>query len=88
MVIIQRSIFHFFSYNSHREDGYPVLVNSPQETENVLRVAQKNNFSTATGDRIKASEDFSYYLLKKPGNFFVIGGVFKLNKNYSSLSNL
>jgi metal-dependent amidase/aminoacylase/carboxypeptidase family protein len=59
-----------------REDGYPSIINHQKETENVLRVANKAGFITKEL-RIMASEDFSYYLLKTPGNFFSIGGIFK-----------
>ena len=58
------------------ERGYPVVVNSPEETEFARQVAQElvgperviYPFPVVTG-----SEDFAYYLLHKPGSFFRLG---------------
>jgi hippurate hydrolase len=56
--------------------GYPVLVNSARETEFALQVARE-----LVGDEhvvdgfgpIAGSEDFAYYLQKKPGCFLRLG---------------
>jgi len=56
--------------------GYPVVVNSQAETELALQVARElvgddrvvDNFGPIAG-----SEDFAYYLQKKPGCFLRLG---------------
>jgi hippurate hydrolase len=58
------------------ERGYPVVVNSAEETDFARRVAEElvgperviHPFPPVTG-----SEDFAYYLLEKPGCFFRLG---------------
>jgi len=56
--------------------GYPVVINSQAETELALQVARElvgddrvvDNFGPIAG-----SEDFAYYLQKKPGCFLRLG---------------
>ena len=58
------------------ERGYPVVVNTPAETQFAAQVAEElvgpervvSPFPPVTG-----SEDFAYYLLKKPGCFLRLG---------------
>ncbi|HLQ82913.1 MAG TPA: amidohydrolase [Pseudogracilibacillus sp.] len=57
------------------EKGYPPVINHPQETEMVLRAAQKVpevNEAIEVNPQM-AAEDFSYYLAHKPGAFFFTG---------------
>ncbi len=54
---------------------YPPVINHKKEADHVERVAKevfgKDNFTTA-GTPVFASEDFSEYLLEKPGAFLFI----------------
>ena len=58
------------------DDGYPVTVNTPEETEHVKRVAAallgEDNVTTNSLP-LMASEDFAYYLQERPGCLFVLG---------------
>ncbi|MEA3092917.1 MAG: hippurate hydrolase, partial [Caballeronia sp.] len=68
------------AYGAHVEieyvPGYPVVINSQAETELALQVARElvgddrvvDNFGPIAG-----SEDFAYYLQKKPGCFLRLG---------------
>ena len=55
---------------------YPAVTNHPTETQHVARLAKQwfgpQHFSTDDLP-ITASEDFSYFLLEKPGCFFALG---------------
>ncbi|CAE6839921.1 Hippurate hydrolase [Paraburkholderia aspalathi] len=56
--------------------GYPVLVNSTQETEFALQVARELVGDERVVDGfgpIAGSEDFAYYLQEKPGCFLRVG---------------
>ena len=57
-------------------DQYPAIINHPQETDHVIRLAKhwfgEDHFSTDDLP-LSASEDFSYFLQKKPGCFFALG---------------
>jgi len=56
--------------------GYPVLVNSAQETEFALQVARELMGDERVVDGfgpIAGSEDFAYYLQEKPGCFLRVG---------------
>ncbi|MFE4896185.1 M20 metallopeptidase family protein [Peribacillus butanolivorans] len=59
------------------EYGYPSLWNNPEEAQRVRciaeRMAGKENVSESP--LLMAMEDFSYYLQKKPGAFFHVGGM-------------
>jgi len=71
---------HASAYGARMEieyvPGYPVVVNSQPETELALQVARElvgddrvvDNFGPIAG-----SEDFAYYLQKKPGCFLRLG---------------
>ena len=58
------------------ERQYPAVINHPTETQHVKRLATKwfgpQHFSSDDLP-ITASEDFSYFLQKKPGCFFALG---------------
>jgi hippurate hydrolase len=58
------------------ERGYPVVVNSPAETEFARQVAQELvgvNQVIAPFGPVTGSEDFAYYLERKPGCFLRLG---------------
>ncbi len=58
------------------EERYPAVINSPDETELIRSIAQdpKNGWSfKGDFEPLMGSEDFSFYLQKKPGCFFIIG---------------
>lgn len=58
------------------ENGYPVLVNSGDETDFALSVARETVGDKAVIDNVPRTlgvEDFAFYLQKKPGNFMAIG---------------
>lgn len=62
-------------YEFHYEKGYPPVVNHSKETELAAACAKKvvgieNVFET---DPLMVGEDFSYYLQKVPGTFFLTG---------------
>ena len=58
------------------EKNYPPLVNSEEETGIAARAAAKvvgaENVDAA-GPRVMGSEDFAFMLLKRPGNYVMIG---------------
>jgi amidohydrolase len=57
-------------------DKYPATVNSKTETEHVIRLTKEHfgeNFYTSFDLPITGSEDFSFYLLERPGCFFFLG---------------
>ena len=57
-------------------DKYPPTVNHATETEHVIRVAKKyigEKHVKSDGLPMTAAEDFSYYLLAKPGCFYMLG---------------
>jgi len=56
--------------------NYPALINHKQEVENVKRVAAKvygADKVTEEGLPVAASEDFSFFIQKRPGAFFFLG---------------
>ncbi len=57
------------------EHGYPVVANSEAETDFARLVAQEliGSDKVATCPLIPGSEDFSYFLEKKPGSFLRLG---------------
>ena len=55
-------------------DLYPAVVNHAEPTETVKRVAENGFGSPSEEDLpLTAGEDFSYFLLEKPGAFFCLG---------------
>lgn len=58
------------------EDTYPAVINHKEPTDHVIRLAKthfgEEHFS-AEELPLSASEDFSYFLEKKPGCFFALG---------------
>jgi hippurate hydrolase len=58
------------------ERGYPVLVNTPEETRLAARVARKlfgNEQVAENATPLCASEDFAYMLQRRPGCYVMIG---------------
>lgn len=58
------------------EERYPAVVNTPAETALIREIAndQKNGWSfNGDFEPLMGSEDFSFYLQKKPGCFYLIG---------------
>jgi amidohydrolase len=53
--------------------GYPSTVNTEAETLLVRRAAEDMGYPWKTTEPKLGGEDFSYYLLEKPGSFFDIG---------------
>ena len=57
-------------------DHYPAVINHAKETDHVVRLAKKwfgeEHFSEEDVP-LAASEDFSYFLLEKPGCFWMLG---------------
>lgn len=58
------------------ENGYPSVVNTKAEAEQIIKAAQKvtepDNVITEF-DPFMGSEDFSYFLHEKPGCYFILG---------------
>ena len=58
------------------ERQYPATINHPTESEHIRRVATKwfgPEHVTEEDLPLAASEDFAYFLHKKPGSFFMLG---------------
>ncbi|MDY0009555.1 MAG: amidohydrolase [Bdellovibrionales bacterium] len=58
------------------ENGYPVLVNTQDETNFAVEVAKETVGDKAVITQVPPTlgvEDFAFYLQKKPGNFMAIG---------------
>ncbi|KAA9017676.1 M20 metallopeptidase family protein [Niallia endozanthoxylica] len=59
------------------EYGYPSVWNHPQEAQRVSRIAEmvagKENVSEVPLQM--AMEDFAYYVIERPGAFFLVGGM-------------
>lgn len=53
--------------------GYPSAINTEAETLLVRRAAKDMGYTWKTEEPGLGGEDFSYYLLKKPGAFFHVG---------------
>ena len=57
-------------------DRYPAVINPKRESDHIVRLAKKwfgeSHYSTEDLP-LSASEDFSYYLGRKPGCFFTLG---------------
>ncbi|MFM2479123.1 M20 aminoacylase family protein [Celerinatantimonas sp. MCCC 1A17872] len=68
------------------EEPYPVLINSPEQTEFARQVAQDWVGDEGIIDSLKpimSSEDFSYMLEKVPGCYLIIGNDGPDNPNHS-----
>lgn len=63
------------SYDFNYEKGYPPVVNHPKEAALVLRAASEVDGVEKAEEVVPSmtGEDFSYYLLKKPGAYFFTG---------------
>ncbi|WP_377890180.1 amidohydrolase [Alkalihalobacillus sp. R86527] len=63
------------SCSLHYEEGYPTLHNHEKETKHVQRAAEElfGEDHSLEMDPMMGGEDFSYYLLDKPGAFFFTG---------------
>lgn len=66
---------HGCSYEMDYEEGYPPLINHETEAEVVRQAASKIEDLKMVEEiqPMMSSEDFSYYLLEKPGAYFFIG---------------
>ena len=53
--------------------GYPATINKPEETAIVRSAIEGMGYSWHSAEPALGGEDFSYYLLKKPGSFFSVG---------------
>lgn len=67
---------HMCEANVEITDTYPAVINHAEPTQHVIRLAKKyfgeEHFSQEELP-LSASEDFSYFLLEKPGCFFALG---------------
>ncbi|MCT2535573.1 M20 family metallopeptidase [Aquibacillus koreensis] len=63
------------TYSFDYEKGYPPVVNHPEQAALVLRAAAEVDGVQKAEEVLPSmtGEDFSYYLLKKPGAFFFTG---------------
>ncbi|NGZ77618.1 M20 metallopeptidase family protein [Saccharibacillus alkalitolerans] len=63
------------SYELDYVNGYPALVNPPQQAEEVRHIfAREFGEDSLYGlDASMGAEDFAYYLQHRPGNFFNVG---------------
>ncbi|WP_328701142.1 M20 metallopeptidase family protein [Aquibacillus kalidii] len=63
------------TYEFNYEKGYPPVVNHPDEAALILTAAEQIEGITKAEEVVPSmtGEDFSYYLLKKPGAFFFTG---------------
>ncbi|MFB1052200.1 M20 family metallopeptidase [Paraliobacillus sp. JSM ZJ581] len=63
------------SYSFEYEKGYPPVVNHPKEAKLVIDAASKVDGvkKAIFVEPSMTGEDFSYYLLEKPGAFFFVG---------------
>ena len=68
---------HNCSLETIVKPGYPIVDNHKEQADIIERLG-KNQFGEKLVDKsllpIMASEDFSYFLIEKPGCFFFIGG--------------
>ena len=57
------------------EEGYPVTVNTPDETEHAIAAAPRDLRPRRTGGRSDhaSSEDFAYMLEARPGAYIFLG---------------
>ena len=53
--------------------GYPVMVNSPAQTEFAASVAAKVSGSCAEAPLVMGGEDFAYMLEERPGAYILVG---------------
>lgn len=53
--------------------GYPVMVNSAEQTEFAARVASSVSGGCAHADLIMGGEDFAYLLQERPGAYILVG---------------
>ena len=57
----------------HTTIGYPSTINTEQETLLVRQAIETMGYTWKTEEPDLGGEDFSYYLLEKPGSFFSVG---------------
>jgi len=55
------------------ERGYPVMVNSPEQTEFAAEVARAISGDCATAPLVMGAEDFAYMLRSRPGAYIQVG---------------
>lgn len=63
------------TYTFNYIEGYPPLINHPEEAELILNAARKVNEIKIAKEVVPTmgAEDFTYYLQKKPGAYFFTG---------------
>ncbi|UFU00495.1 M20 family metallopeptidase [Radiobacillus kanasensis] len=63
------------TYTFNYEKGYPPVINHPEQANIVLQAAEKIDGVEKAEEIVPSmtGEDFSYYLLEKPGAFFFTG---------------
>ena len=54
-------------------NGYPVMVNSPEQTAFAARVAEKVAGGCAPAPMVMGGEDFAYMLEERPGAYILVG---------------
>ncbi|MBH0228720.1 M20 metallopeptidase family protein [Halobacillus yeomjeoni] len=66
---------HGAEYDFNYDKGYPPVFNHKEEAEMILNRSHEADPSLKTEevDPVMAGEDFSYYLLEKPGAFYFTG---------------
>ena len=70
--------------NLNYEDGYPPTINDPNAAENILNAAKKIVGNGAGSPYLSmGAEDFSYFLQKVPGCYFLVGSAPKGKKPLS-----
>jgi hippurate hydrolase len=55
------------------ERGYPVMVNTPEETAFAAEVARKVSGDCAAAPLVMGGEDFAYMLEERPGAYILVG---------------
>ncbi len=84
---------HLFSFDF--KPGYPALYNNPENHLFVQNALQEQEFITLEAPLLFSGEDFSFYLQKTPGSFWLLGAkqdplfdhhTSKFNPDESSLS--
>ncbi|MEP2030284.1 MAG: M20 aminoacylase family protein [Paracoccaceae bacterium] len=53
--------------------GYPVMTNTPEQTEFAAEVAKSVSGSCADAPLVMGGEDFAYFLLERPGAYILVG---------------
>ncbi|NVO23521.1 M20 aminoacylase family protein [Donghicola mangrovi] len=73
MLITQTAAAHGASADLRVLRGYPVMVNTPAETEYAADVARSLTGQCAEAPLIMGGEDFAYMLRERPGAYILVG---------------